>query len=140
MPMDASAAIEDSLRRQATMRFLLHGGRQARRSVGQQPIARMPLSFTAPRACLATRLRNFATNRHEHCRLDTGRRHDQPEPIHFFVWVDDADDMSKRERTKKREQHPEQIHRRFHARHPTMKTTKWMQPALYLVHAEIMLI
>lgn len=82
--MDASAAIADSLRRQAAIRFLLHGGMQARRSVGQQPLARMPLSLTAPRACLATRLRNFATNRHEHCRLDTPRRRNQPKDHLIF--------------------------------------------------------
>lgn len=99
MLMDTSAAIADSLLRQAVMRFLLHGGRQARRSVGQQPLARMPLSLTAPRACLATRLCNFATNRHEHCRLDTGRR--QPETIHFFIWIDDADHVGRSYGAKK---------------------------------------
>jgi hypothetical protein len=40
-------------------------GRRARHSVGQHTVSRMPLSLTAPRACLAWRLRDFATNRHE---------------------------------------------------------------------------
>jgi len=40
-------------------------GRRARRSVGQHTVSSMPPSLVAPRACLAWRLRDFATNRHE---------------------------------------------------------------------------
>jgi hypothetical protein len=40
-------------------------GRWARHSVGQHTISSMPPSLTAPRACLAWRLHDFATNRHE---------------------------------------------------------------------------
>ena len=40
-------------------------GRRARRSVGQHTVSSMPPSLAAPRACLAWRLRDFATNRHE---------------------------------------------------------------------------
>ena len=40
-------------------------GRQARRSVGQHTVSSMPPFLAAPRACLAWRLRDFATNRHE---------------------------------------------------------------------------
>ena len=40
-------------------------GRRARHSVRQHTVSSMPPSLTAPRACLAWRLRDFATNRHE---------------------------------------------------------------------------
>ena len=40
-------------------------GRRARHSVGQHTVSSMPPSLTAPRACLAWRLRDFATNRHK---------------------------------------------------------------------------
>ena len=62
--MDASAAIAHSLLRQAYARFDLRAGGRARRSVGQRTALGTPSSFSAPRARLATRLRNFATNRH----------------------------------------------------------------------------
>ena len=39
-------------------------GRRARHSVGQHTVIKYA-SLTAPRACLAWRLRDFATNRHE---------------------------------------------------------------------------
>jgi len=61
--MSTSAAIVDSLLRQAWPRAS-RGGR-ARRSVGQQTVSSLPSSLAAPRACLAWRLRNFATNCHE---------------------------------------------------------------------------
>jgi len=63
--MSVSAAIADSPLRQAWMRLALRPGRRARHSVGQHTISSMPLSLAAPRACLAWRLRDFATNRHE---------------------------------------------------------------------------
>ncbi len=44
--------------------FQQAGGR-ARRSVGQHTVSSMPPSLAPPRARLAWRLRNFATNRHE---------------------------------------------------------------------------
>jgi len=40
-------------------------GRRARRSVCQHTVLSMPPSLAAPRTCLAWRLRDFATNRHE---------------------------------------------------------------------------
>jgi hypothetical protein len=43
----------------------LRTGRRARHSVGQHTVSSMPPSLMAPRACLAWRLRDFATNRHE---------------------------------------------------------------------------
>jgi hypothetical protein len=39
--------------------------RRARRSVGQHTVLSMPPFLAAPHACLAWRLRDFATNRHE---------------------------------------------------------------------------
>jgi len=63
--MNASAAIADSLLRQACMRLPRHAGGRARRSVGQRTAGSMLPSFAPPRARLATRLRDFATNRHE---------------------------------------------------------------------------
>lgn len=42
-----------------------HAGGRARRSVGQHTVSSMLPSLTAPRARLATRLHNFATNHHE---------------------------------------------------------------------------
>src|SRR5688572_20479394 len=87
--MNASAAIADSLLRQACQEPMPTGGKvlircdliersgsseawyggRARRSVGQRTAGSMPPSFAAPRARLATRLRDFATNRHELCGL-----------------------------------------------------------------------
>jgi hypothetical protein len=46
--------------------FQCAGGR-ARRSVGQHTVSSMPPSLAAPRARLAWRLRDFATNRHKYC-------------------------------------------------------------------------
>ena len=43
----------------------LRPGRQARHSVGQHTVSSMHPSLAAPRARLARRLRDFATNRHE---------------------------------------------------------------------------
>jgi hypothetical protein len=40
-------------------------GRRGRRSVDQHAVLSMPPSLAAPCACLAWRLRDFATNRHE---------------------------------------------------------------------------
>jgi hypothetical protein len=57
--MNTSAAIVHSLLRQAPI-----GGR-AHRSVSQRTVSSMSQSFTAALARLATRLRDFATNRHE---------------------------------------------------------------------------
>jgi len=56
--MNASAAIADSLLRQAF-------GGQARPSQPQHTVSSMPRLLRAPRARLVARLRNFATNRHE---------------------------------------------------------------------------
>ncbi len=42
-----------------------HPSGQARRSVGRHTVSSMPSFRAAPRACLAWRLRDFATNRHE---------------------------------------------------------------------------
>jgi hypothetical protein len=42
-----------------------HPDRRARRSVGRHTVLSMPPFLAAPRACLAWRLRDFATNRHE---------------------------------------------------------------------------
>src|SRR5207344_1317611 len=55
-------------------------GRRARRSVGQHTVSSMPPSLAAPRACLAWRLRDFATNRHESCGLDTAPQDDSVTP------------------------------------------------------------
>src|SRR2546422_4699617 len=63
--MNASAAIANSLLRRACMRLVKHAGGRARRSVGQRTTGSMPPSFAAPRARLATRLCDFAKNRHE---------------------------------------------------------------------------
>jgi len=63
--MSASAAIADPLLRQACPRALRRAGRRARRSVGHRIAANTPPSLAPPRARLATRLRDFATNRHE---------------------------------------------------------------------------
>jgi hypothetical protein len=63
--MNVSAAIEDSPLRQASARSARRPGRRARRSVGQHTVSSMPPSLAAPRVCLAWRLRDFATNRHE---------------------------------------------------------------------------
>jgi len=60
--MKDSAAIGDSPLRHARTR-------RARRSVGQHTVSSMPPSLATPRACLAWRLRDFATNRHEYCGL-----------------------------------------------------------------------
>ncbi|WHZ28192.1 MAG: hypothetical protein OJF51_002990 [Nitrospira sp.] len=56
--MNASAAIADSLLRRAF-------GGQARLSQPRHTVSSMPRFLVAPRARLATRLRDFATNRHE---------------------------------------------------------------------------
>jgi len=63
--MSTSAAIADSPLRQAWTRWVRRPGRRARRLVGQHTVSSMPPSLTTPRACLAWRLRDFATNRHE---------------------------------------------------------------------------
>jgi hypothetical protein len=62
---NTSAAIANSPLRQAWTRLARRPGRRARHSVGQHTVSSMPPSFAAPRACLAWRLRDFATNRHE---------------------------------------------------------------------------
>jgi len=51
--------------RQAWTPVARRPGRRARRSVGQHTVSSMPPSLAAPHACLAWRLRDFATNRHE---------------------------------------------------------------------------
>jgi len=63
--MNGSTATADTPLRQASMRFLEHGGGQARRSVGRHTVSSMPSFLTAPRARLARRLGRFVTNRHE---------------------------------------------------------------------------
>jgi hypothetical protein len=60
--MSGSAAIAGSPLRQA---WTQRPGRWARRLVGQHTVSRMHPSLADPRACLAWRLRDFATNRHE---------------------------------------------------------------------------
>ena len=40
--------------------------------------------------------------------IDAGRRHDQPEPIHFFVWIDETSHMGKSDSAKDGEQGPQQ--------------------------------
>jgi hypothetical protein len=42
--------------------------------------------------------------------IDASRRHDQPETVHFFVRINDADNVGKSNRAKDGEQHPEQIY------------------------------
>ncbi len=56
--MNASAAIANSLLRRAF-------GGQARPSQPRHTVSSMPWLLEAPHARLATRLRDFATNRHE---------------------------------------------------------------------------
>jgi len=73
--MNASAAIADSLLRQACIRLLRHAGGRTRHLVGQRTVhplhwaeQRVPgtsPSLAALRARFVTRLRDFATNRHE---------------------------------------------------------------------------
>jgi len=63
--MNTSAAIAKSPLRQVWTRLALHPSRRAHRSVGQHTVSRMPPSLATPRACLAWRLHDFATNRHE---------------------------------------------------------------------------
>ena len=60
--MSTSAAITNSLLRRAF-------GGQARPSQPRLTVSSMPRFLGALRARLATRLRDFATNRHESCRL-----------------------------------------------------------------------
>jgi hypothetical protein len=36
--------------------------------------------------------------------INASRRHDQPEPVHFFMGVDDTDNVGKHHRSKDREQ------------------------------------
>src|SRR5437867_5608556 len=72
--MNASAAIAHSLLRQACMRLPRHAGGRARRSVSRRTLSSTPRSLSAPRARLATRLRDFATNRHEQSGLHSPDR------------------------------------------------------------------
>ncbi len=73
LSMNASAAIVDSLLRQACTRLARRAGGRARRSVPRRTVSSTLQSFAAPRARLATRLRDFATNRHEYCGLSTAQ-------------------------------------------------------------------
>jgi len=63
--MNDSAAIANSLLRQAGMHVRSHAGGRARRSGPQHTVSSMLRVLAAPRARLAMRLRDFATNRHE---------------------------------------------------------------------------
>jgi len=63
--MNVSDAIADSPLRLAWTRLARRPGRRARHSVSQHTVSSMLPSLTASRACLAWRLRDFATNRHE---------------------------------------------------------------------------
>ena len=73
--LQRATGTRDSLLRPACMGLPLHAGGRARRSVGQrtdhplhvseQRVPGTPPSLAAPRARLATRLRDFETNRHE---------------------------------------------------------------------------
>src|SRR5438093_520083 len=58
-------AIADSLRRQTCPCLGERARGRALRLVPQRTVSSTPRSLAAPRARLATRLRNFATNRHE---------------------------------------------------------------------------
>ncbi len=49
--------------------------------------------------------------------IDTGRRHDQPETIYFFLGIDDACNMGEGDSGKNREERPEHTSSYFHARH-----------------------
>jgi len=63
--MSTSAAIVDSLLRQAYTLLLRRVGGRALRSGPQHTVSSMVRVLAAPRARLATRLHDFATNRHE---------------------------------------------------------------------------
>ncbi len=38
--------------------------------------------------------------------INTSRRHDQPETIHFFLWIDETDNKGKRNSTKNGKKSP----------------------------------
>ncbi len=51
-------------------------------------------------------LRNPAAVEAKGEHIDAGRRHNEPEPIHFFLWIDEPCDKGERDRAKNGEESP----------------------------------